>query len=226
MNCLWCQEEMLHEVGWSNIILPTKPKRICDNCESGFKQLSGKRCKRCSRETKSEICEDCLWWKKQHQGEDVIDFNYSVFGYNTEMQDVIAKWKYRGDYELGYIFEQSFVEHFYRTFHGYKDVIAVPIPLSKERLLERCFNQASMLSSFLPIQTSHVLTRVHGEKQSKKSRKERITSENPFILQNTLNKSVILVDDIYTTGTTLRHAASLLKKTGCPKVYTYTLVRG
>ena len=226
MNCLWCHEEILVEVNWATITLPTKTKQICDKCEKDLKQLSGKRCRRCSREAKSEICVDCIWWENYHHGIDVIDFNYSVFSYTSHMQDVIAKWKYRGDYQLGHIFEKNFVNQFYQKFKMIKDVIAVPIPLSRERMQERCFNQATMLCSFLPIPSKDVLTRVHGEKQSKKRRKERISSENPFNLEQKLNNPVILVDDIYTTGTTLRHAASLLKTAGCPKVYTYTLVRG
>jgi competence protein ComFC len=226
VNCLWCHEEVLVEVNWTTIILPTKVKRICNKCEKDLKELSGNRCRRCSREINTEICDDCIWWGNYHHGEDVIDFNYSVFPYTSHMQDVIAKWKYRGDYQLGHLFENQFVHHFHQKFKGIKDIIAVPIPLSSERMQERCFNQAEMLCSFLRIQTVGMLTRVHGEKQSKKSRKERISSENPFYLVQKLNKPVILVDDIYTTGTTLRHAARLLKTAGCPNVYTYTLVRG
>lgn len=226
MNCLWCHDELLLEVNWSNVIFPTKAQLICGTCEKELVPLSGKRCRRCSRESQFDVCQDCLWWENYHHGEDIMEYNYSVFPYTTHIQDMIAKWKYRGDYELGHIFEQPFKQHFQQNFKKLRAAVAIPIPLSGERLQERCFNQASMLASFLPIQTLDILTRVHGEKQSKKTRMERISTDNPFILHQTLNNPVILVDDIYTTGTTLRHAASLLKKAGCPNVYTYTLVRG
>src|SRR5690606_12881635 len=98
--------------------------------------------------------------------------------------------------------------------------------LSKERLMERGFKQAKMLADFLPIEMVEPLSRVHGEKQSKKTRQERMIAENPFFIKETINKKVILVDDIYTTGTTLRHAATLLKEHGCPEVYSLTLIRG
>ncbi|WP_339213858.1 phosphoribosyltransferase family protein [Ornithinibacillus sp. FSL M8-0202] len=142
------------------------------------------------------------------------------------MQDIIAKWKYRGDYELGTVFEESYTTYFQKAFASIKNAVIIPIPLSMERLQERCFNQAEMLASFLSLKKMNILSRTHGEKQSKKSRNERIYSENPFILQEKLNNPVILVDDIYTTGTTLRHAAKLLKDAGCPEVYSYTLIRG
>ncbi|WP_042142637.1 ComF family protein [Paucisalibacillus sp. EB02] len=226
MNCLWCHEELIMEVNWSNVTFPTKVQRICEICEKELVLLSGNRCRRCSRETESDVCNDCLWWENYHQGKDVIEYNYSVFQYTSHIQDIIAKWKYRGDYELGHIFEKTFYQHFQQTFKEIKNAVAVPIPLSSERIQERCFNQASMLTAFLPVRKLDILSRVHGEKQSKKTRQERISSENPFILHQTLNNPVILVDDIYTTGATLRHAARLLKKAGCTNVYTYTLVRG
>ncbi len=143
------------------------------------------------------------------------------------MQDVIAKWKYRGDYILGTAFKQDFIRSFSKRFSFLKkEALLVPIPLSKERMHERGFNQAKVLAEFLPRPCEDILTRVDSEKQSKKSREERIYTANPFNLTKIVNKPVILVDDIYTTGTTLRHAGTILKAHGCPEVYALTLIRG
>ncbi|WP_010098539.1 ComF family protein [Ornithinibacillus scapharcae] len=225
MNCLWCNEEIMNEINWSTLVFPTKQKNICKRCEENLAIITGSRCNHCSRQSEIRICNDCLWWKNYNNGKDTIVFNYSIYSYNNDMKEIVAKWKYRGDYELGYLFTHSFGQHFRQKFKSKKDVIAVPIPLSEERMQERGFNQASMLASFLPIQTKELLSRVHNEKQSKKSRNERISSQNPFILKGSINNSVILVDDIYTTGTTIRHAADVLVKSGCPEVFTYTLIR-
>lgn len=225
MNCLWCHEEIKMEINWGTIFLPTKHTYICKRCEEGLPIITGNRCAQCSRKSDHKLCTDCLRWREYNNGEDSIMFNYSVYRYNNDMKEIISKWKYRGDYELGYIFKYRFQNHFRQKFKAIKNVVAVPIPLSKERLHERGFNQAAMLASFLPIPTKELLSRVHNEKQSKKSRNERISSQNPFILKESVNNSVILVDDIYTTGTTIRHAADVLVKSGCPEVFTYTLVR-
>ncbi|GGK02986.1 hypothetical protein GCM10007063_26570 [Lentibacillus kapialis] len=140
---------------------------------------------------------------------------------------MISKWKYRGDYCLG----KAFARDYYNAFNHNlsfmaSGTIAVPIPLSKERMAERGFNQAKMLADFLPLKSEEKLTRTHHEKQSKKTRRERVTSSNPFHVTAAINAPVLLVDDIYTTGTTLRHAAYVLKKHGCPAVYALTLIRG
>ncbi|MFD1038888.1 ComF family protein [Virgibacillus byunsanensis] len=227
MCCLWCDEAIIPEINWSNIILLPKPKTLCDDCKSKLKILHGNRCKKCSRSSEEVICKDCSRWEGQTAQTDPLQFNYSIFSYNQQMQDIITKWKYRGDYCLGNIFKDKFVQGFKDTFSFLsKDIRIVPIPLSTERLKERGFNQAQMLAGFLPYKQKDVLKRIHGEKQSKKTRQERLITSNPFIITERLNKPVVLVDDIYTTGTTIRHAAVLLKEQGCTEVYAYTLIRG
>lgn len=226
MNCLWCDEEIILEINWKNIIKLSKPKQLCEKCEKKLEVLRDERCQRCSRMTKQEVCADCEWWTKQTDP-DPLMFNYSVFTYNEQMQEMIAKWKYRGDFVLAQAFKDHFMDSFHQKFSKMtKDMIIVPIPLSTERLHERGFNQAKVLADFLPMENEELMTRVHNEKQSKLTRTERISSENPFQIKSRINKKVILVDDIYTTGRTLRHAASLLRKHGCPEVYAYTLIRG
>ncbi|MBM7600533.1 competence protein ComFC [Virgibacillus halotolerans] len=226
MNCLWCDRQIIPEINWENIFMLAKPKSLCGECEGKLEYLQGSRCKKCSRLSEEAVCLDCKWWN-EHAERDSIAFNYSIFNYNSFMQDMIAKWKYRGDYVLGTAFKLDLFQVFSKRFAFLKnEALLVPIPLSEERLRERGFNQAKMLAEFLPLPCEELLTRIHGEKQSKKTRTARISTNNPFKLTKTVNKSVILVDDIYTTGTTLRHAGSLLKAHGCPEVYAFTLIRG
>ncbi len=227
MNCLWCDVEIIPEISWTNVLILSKPKHLCSVCTDELSVLEGKRCKKCSRLSEESLCQDCQSWKVHGDNDDPLTKNFSVFHYNDQMQDMISRWKYRGDYSLGNSFKLFYTKAFEQEFTSLpKDTIAVPIPLSNERMKERGFNQSLQLAGFLPLETCELLTRVHGEKQSKKTRKERISALNPFKLTKTINKPVILTDDIYTTGSTLRHAASLLKEQGCPTVYALTLVRG
>lgn len=159
--------------------------------------------------------------------EDPLTRNVSIYTYNPLMREIIAKWKYRGDYMLIHMFRHIVRDTFLKQFTSIaKKALIVPIPLSHDRLLERGFNQAEALAHMLPGSQGNILMRTHSEKQSKKTRVERLSSQNPFAMKKKINKPVILVDDIYTTGMTLRHAAAILRKNGCPVVYAFTLIRG
>ncbi|HLR74571.1 MAG TPA: ComF family protein [Virgibacillus sp.] len=226
MVCLWCDEEIIIDIHWGNLFLLDRPKQICSQCESELEMITQPHCKFCSRHSKDSICSDCNWWKNNVTNDPLLK-NISIYTYNDVMRDIIAKWKYRGDYVLIHMFRHVFRDVFIKQFASYaKEALIVPIPLSTERLKERGFNQAEALAKLLPGEKANILIRKHSEKQSKKTRAERLSSNNPFIMKEKINKRVILVDDIYTTGTTLRHAAEILRDNGCPVVDAYTLIRG
>ncbi|WP_354958485.1 ComF family protein [Bacillus sp. CECT 9360] len=151
--------------------------------------------------------------------------NTSVFNYNEFMKELIAKFKYRGDYALAEVFA-PYVKT--KLLNAHFDLI-VPIPLSEERLKERGFNQARALAEMAHLEIEDILMRMHSEKQSKKSRKERISLAQVFHVKGNqdsiTNKKIMLLDDIYTTGSTLRQAAKALVKAGAAEVSSLTLAR-
>lgn len=151
--------------------------------------------------------------------EDPLQKNVALFQYNAFAKEWVGKWKYRGDYELLYSIQDAVLPQLT------KDYPYVPIPLSEERMRERGFNQSEAIIQLTEKEPIHLLSRSGTSKQSKKQRQERVKSENPFQLLKPIYTPALLVDDIYTTGTTLRHAASLLKEVGCPAVYSFTLFR-
>jgi competence protein ComFC len=227
MYCLWCQREILAEVNWGNLFYPDSLQHLCGQCMAKLEPLIGKQCALCSRLTdNNKVCMDCERWESDPDWQGTLVFNKSVFLYNEAIQEMVVKWKYRGDYILREVFRTAFGKKFLETFSLWNDIVVVPIPLSKERLAERGFNQAESLASLVETPMHHALARVNGEKQSKKTRRERLASMNPFEVTMEVKKTIVLIDDIYTTGVTLRHAAKKLKESGCPAVYSFTLIRG
>ena len=224
--CLWCDAEIILRISWENVFQLKSQEKICTQCKANLERIKGSQCEKCARPYFEKVCHDCKKWSHLYAGKDPLIKNVSVFMYNPFMKEIITRWKYQGDYVLIEMFANIFRFHFKKSFSFLpKQYLIVPIPLSEERLLERGFNQADQLASFLPTTPTPTLKRHHSEKQAKKTRMERMTTKNPFKLQQSINKPVILVDDIYTTGRTLRHAAVLLQEKGCQEIYAYTLIR-
>ena len=104
-----------------------------------------------------------------------------------------------------------------------KEIIIVPIPLSKQRLRERGFNQTEFICNFLPtnvrmhVRTS-ILTRTkHSPMQKTLPRSERLTNvTGVFAVHDTPDPTMhyILIDDVTTTGATLDAAAQAFEKHG------------
>lgn len=73
-----------------------------------------------------------------------------------------------------------------------------------------------------------ILAKKHSEKQSKKTKRERLETEQVFYVAEEIGsseKEIILFDDIYTTGSTLNLAAQALKESGMKKVTSLTIFR-
>lgn len=209
-----------------------KTPKICGGCNENFSSITGEICEVCGRPfafleaefRAGSVCVDCKRWEEDERWSGTLDQNRSLYRYTDFTKDIIAKFKFRGDYVLAEIF----AEELRQALQAFQFDYIVPIPLSEERLYERGFNQAEALITTAGYKPTHLLSRIHTEKQSKKSRSERIYLQQVFKLDTDLNlnsKTIVLVDDIYTTGSTLRHAAKILKDNGAAKVYSFTLSR-
>jgi competence protein ComFC len=230
--CLLCEGEIVSDFTWKSLFTHDVHNRLCHQCYKKFERISGEACNICGRpfalldaEYRSgEICLDCRRWEEDEFWSGSLDRNISLYSYTSFTKEVIARFKFRGDYVLSEIFAEDFL----KALQDFQNDYLVPIPLSDERLYERGFNQSEAIIRVAGFEPTHLLTRIHTEKQSKKSRSERIHLDQVFRVDSDLvlrGKKILLVDDIYTTGSTLRHAARLLKKNGADKVYSITLAR-
>ncbi|WP_404329917.1 ComF family protein [Mesobacillus maritimus] len=229
--CLVCNGILTPVISWTNVFLDTEEQWTCEDCQSKLKLLVGERCSICSRVLAADyrnenLCYDCVRWEQDSDWSGALSQNISLYEYNDFLKEVIAKFKYRGDYILA----RAFRSRIKKELTSMNFDALTPIPLSQERLYERGFNQAEALIIEAGFKPSHLLTRIHTEKQSKKSRSDRIHLSQVFQLDSEIQislegKNILLVDDIYTTGSTLRHAAKVLLGHGARSVSSLTLAR-
>lgn len=235
-QCLWCDNEVRQPVSWHYIFGLSEKHLLCEDCRGGLRALIAPLCEICGRPLaeleaayhKDGVCYDCVRWKDSSWA-NVLYKNRSLYHYNTFLKEVMARYKFRGDaviaegfgFELKRLYDQEF-----------KGKIIVPIPLSKERLYQRGFNQALLLATQLETPICEALHRpVHELKQSKKSREQRVRQKEPVfqaseMISEIKGEEVVIIDDIYTTGATIRQAASVLKAGGAASASSLTLARG
>ncbi|PFG04654.1 ComF family protein [Bacillus sp. es.034] len=230
-DCLNCSTRVEEVWSWRGLFY-RETQFLCQECESQLEKIEGERCRGCSRSmealpsnlVKEEICLDCHRWEMDPGWKGILHNNDSLYHYNNFLKEYLAKYKYRGDYALSKAFSNTIKSYLAKIEYDH----IIPIPLSDERFYERGFNQSTALLEESEVRPSHILTRLHSEKQSKKTRAERLRQVQVFQLGecDVKGKSVLLFDDIYTTGTTLRQAAKLLKEAGAGEVSSLTLARG
>ncbi|EKE14572.1 MAG: phosphoribosyltransferase, partial [uncultured bacterium] len=114
--------------------------------------------------------------------------------------------------------------------------ILIPIPLHKKRLKERGFNQSELLAKEIaPVlgfkYLGEILIRkIYTQAQAELPKEERLHNiKDCFELKEKSEikgKTIILIDDVFTTGATLQEAAKVLKKGGAKKVWGLTIAHG
>lgn len=222
-------------MSWSAIFLGSEEELVCERCEGGLELINGEQCELCSRvlgntwrSSTRPICIDCERWTRHKTAQNLLVKNTSLYSYNETMKEWIAQYKFQGDAEIGCYFSNKLKGFYAKNFRDYSPVL---MPLSNERLHARGFNQVELITKewLAPAVT---LGRMESEQQSKKNRKARISqiNQSPFYIQSGIDsmktlKKVVLLDDVYTTGTTVRQAAYVLRKHGAEHIESLTLAR-
>lgn len=171
-------------------------------------------------------------------GRYAIDGAFSGFVYNGVMRRLIARMKYKPFVfdlvgMLANLTAESIIQHEHFFSLSQQGAVFVPIPLHKEKLRSRGYNQSDLLAKELgktfQLPVLHLLQRVKKTiSQVGLSREERIiNTKEAFAVKNIPKPStVLLVDDVLTSGATLAEAGRVLKRSGVEKVYGLTLAHG
>jgi ComF family protein len=114
-----------------------------------------------------------------------------------------------------------------------KPDMVIPVPLHSKRLRKRGFNQslrfAGMIFPHIPLGIDVLSRTLNTKPQTELSMKERLRNvKNAFETASPLPEGVetiLLLDDVYTTGATVRACAKVLKKAGAKEVHVFTVAR-
>ena len=212
MNCVVCRESARD---W-------RLGPLCSNCEGQFKPLEGPFCVRCGFPVAApEIqCGACIAGRTQ------FDLGRSALAFDAGLREVIHHFKYNDRVSLARPLGRALLMCLERERFAAECV--VPVPLHRTRERGRGYNQAALLAARLDrrLEPNVVRRRKNTESQTGLTRGQRLGNvRGAFECRRRISGSVLVVDDVQTTGATLNEIARVLKRAGASRVEVVTVAR-
>lgn len=212
VSCVLCNSQVF-ERQWG---------AACPDCWSRLEPLKPPICPQCGLPAVAieSLCGDC------RLGEHHFDFARSVLMFNDTLREIIHHLKYSERVSLAKPLGRLLRECFNRE--AFRATVALPVPLHWSRERQRGFNQAELLAQSLDITIKRQLLRrrKNTPSQTGLTRPQRISNlSGAFQVGGPVPDSVLVVDDVYTTGSTLNEIARTLKRAGVARVEVLTVAR-
>ncbi len=197
---------------------------ICPGCREAVDYVREPACKKCGKplsDIRAEFCGDCL--RQSH----LYDQGKALWLYKGYVKQSIYRLKYGNRREYGISYGQELVRVYGDWIRKKEIQLIIPIPLHKKRLRQRGFNQAEVIAKEIgrqmkiPVRKDLLIRCVHTRPQKElndKERKNNLKKAFKIAPNNVQLNQILLVDDIYTTGSTMDRAAGVLKEAGASQV--------
>ncbi|MBQ3235848.1 MAG: ComF family protein [Clostridia bacterium] len=198
---------------------------FCDECLKNIVKIGENKCLHCGRQApyKTEYCDSCI---EKNIGFDVAR---SVYEYTHPLSIVIQNFKYNNARYHAEFFAREMFE-VYKAEKLSSDIVTF-VPMHQNREQKRGYNQARLLAEELSklsgVKLEECATKIkETENQANLSMSERVKNlKGTFKVDGKLvkGKSVLLIDDVLTTGSTVDVLSTAFKKAGAVKVSVLTL---
>ena len=213
-----------------DIVIPYG-RKICPECVKKLKYVESPRCLKCGKkleEAEQEYCLDCS--KRQHffvQGRALYEYG-SVAG-------SIYRFKYGNRQEYASFYGEEVARNLGEFIHKIRPDGLIPVPLHRVRQRKRGYNQAQLLAKAISHCTG---VPVYDKIVTRKRNTLPLKQLNPRERQNNLKKAfiirgndvklktILIIDDIFTTGSTIDELSRVLLAAGAEKIYFITLACG
>lgn len=218
-------------------IVDVRGELSCIECRKKLIFIEEPKCKRCGKPLEQDNKEYCYDCEKKSR-----DFTRGIalWLYNKEMKKSMADFKNHGRREYAEFYTEELLKACKEEIMDISPDALVPVPIHKKKLMERGYNQADVLARSIgdkleiPVLSELLVRKKDTLPQKQLNDKERMRNLAEAFdfshierscFRKKLNK-VLLVDDIYTTGSTIEACARVLKNNGINEVYFVTVCIG
>lgn len=212
---------------------PVKPvgALICRECRRIPRYVSEPRCLKCGkglRDGAREFCYDCA--RAAHRYEKGI----VLYEYRS-VQSALYRFKYGNRQEYAAFFGRDMADCLGKTLSSWRPDALVPVPLHPKREEKRGYNQAALLARemgkllqipvlegwLVRVENTRPQKELAGSERQNNLKKAFKLTENDVKLN-----TIVIIDDIYTTGSTVDEIAGILRRAGVRYVYFAALSAG
>jgi len=204
---------------------------VCPKCSLKVRPIQGETCMKCGKkltDTMRLTCYDCS--RKLHY----FDRGFSIFEY-ADIKDSLYRFKYLGRAEYAGYYAHSANLLIGDVLRGLSADALIPVPIHKKRLIKRGYNQAKELAKELspylniPVIDDYIIRQKNTTPLKKLDEQERINNlKKAFTMgvNSVKLETIIIVDDIYTTGSTIDAISRICREQGVKKIYYITVATG
>lgn len=204
---------------------------ICEECVPKIKYVKAPYCPKCGKELKDAravFCHDCA--HREH----AYDRGMALFAYRS-VSDSIYRFKYRGRQEYAAYYGERVARILGKKILELHPDALVPVPIHAARKRQRGYNQAEVLAREIgrllriPVETK-LIKRVHKTKPMKdlsaQERQNNLKKAFKICYNDVKLSTIIIIDDIYTTGSTVDAMAREMRRAGIQNIYFVALAIG
>lgn len=203
---------------------------ICKECRHKLYPIKEPKCLKCGKpinDFEKEYCYDCTR-KKHHYRR-----GFGLWIYKGEIKKSVAAFKNHNKREYARFYVEEIIQRYVEEILKLKPDALVPVPIHRQKRIKRGYNQADVIARELskqleiPVLSELLIRDKYTLPQKQLNDKERLKNlEKAFSFSVKAKhkfskdlKKIVLIDDIYTTGSTIEACTNILLQNEIEKVY-------
>ncbi len=205
--------------------------RICPTCAEQLRGINSPYCCKCGKpieDTRAEYCTDCTEYSHEYkQGR-------ALYEYRT-IRRSLYRFKYKGRQEYAEVYGELLAVHMEEIVRRWKPDALIPVPLHRTKKRSRGYNQAELLAVTMgkhlniPVDTKiirRIKKTIPQKRLNRQMRQNNLKKAFKIDRNDVKLSTIIIIDDIYTTGSTVDAVAAVLREAGIENIYFITLAIG